>query len=378
MLKQSSLRAALSLVALTAAAACSHEFPAAPSTARPDATAAAPSDNDGAGATYAVIGDMPYGQAKLDSLPLLIALINHDPAVQLVIHVGDIKSGSNSDCSDTYFATIKRLFDTFQDPLVYTIGDNEWTDCHVFSKHNGLYTPTERLQAIRTLFFPVPGQTLGLEPRAVFSQAKNPNHSQYVENVWWSQSDVVFAALNITGSFNDLAPWSGAPLPWLVTPADMPADWANFPSQANEFASRAQADSDLIAQTFATVIQRNARGVVLAFQADMWDPAEQVKDPATFGAGYDAVVRQIGTLAAQFGRPVLLLEGDSHVWRVDTPFTPGSPLFTMHPNTPVAPNVTRLVVDGSSSPTSYTRLTINPARNAQLFTLTRVPLVPGQ
>jgi hypothetical protein len=378
MLKQSSLRAALSLVALTAAAACSHEFPAAPSTARPDATAAAPSDNDGAGATYAVIGDMPYGQAKLDSLPLLIALINHDPAVQLVIHVGDIKSGSNSDCSDTYFATIKRLFDTFQDPLVYTIGDNEWTDCHVFSKHNGLYTPTERLQAIRTLFFPVPGQTLGLEPRAVFSQAKNPNHTQYVENVWWSQSDVVFAALNITGSFNDLAPWSGAPLPWLVTPADMPADWANFPSQANEFASRAQADSDLIAQTFATVIQRNARGVVLAFQADMWDPAEQVKDPATFGAGYDAVVRQIGTLAAQFGRPVLLLEGDSHVWRVDTPFTPGSPLFTMHPNTPVAPNVTRLVVDGSSSPTSYTRLTINPARNAQLFTLTRVPLVPGQ
>jgi len=81
----------------------------------------------------------------------------------------------------------------------------------------------------------------------------------------------------------------------------------------------------------------------------MWDPAERVKDPATFGAGYDAVVRQIGTLAAQFGRPVLLLEGDSHVWRVDTPFTPGSPLFTMHPNTPVAPNVTRLVVDGSSS-----------------------------
>ena len=376
MIKQSSLRAALSLVALTAA--CSHEFPAAPSAARPKATAAAPSATDDAGATYAVIGDMPYGKSKLDSLPQLIALINHDPAVQLVIHVGDIKAGSNSNCSDTYFATIKGLFDTFQDPLVYTIGDNEWTDCHVFSKHNGLYTPTERLQAIRTLFFPVPGQTLGLAPRAVFSQARDPNHSQYVENVWWSQSDVVFAALNITGSFNDLAPWSSAPLPWLVTPADMPADWANFPSQADEFASRTRADSDLIAQTFATATERHARGVVLAFQADMWDPAEQVKDPATFGAGYDAVVRQIGALAAQFGRPVLLLEGDSHVWRVDTPFTPGSPLFTMHPNTPVAPNVTRLVVDGSSSPTSYTRLTINPARNAQLFTLTRVPLVPGQ
>jgi len=188
---------------------------------------------------------------------------------------------------------------------------------------------------------------------------------------------VVFAALNITGSFNDLAPWSSAPLPWLVTPADMPANWASYPSQADEFAARAQANTDLIAQTFATATQRNARGVVLAFQADMWDPAEQVKNPATFNAGYDGLVQQIGTLAAQFGGPVLLLEGDSHVWRVDTPFTPGSPLFAMHANTPVAPNVTRLVVDGSSSPTSYTRLTINPGRKGQLFTLTRVPLVPG-
>jgi hypothetical protein len=375
MTRQSSLGLALSLLALTAA--CSPDAPLGPSTLHPRAVAGATVPEADAGATYAVIGDMPYGKGKLDSMPQLIALINADPAVQFVIHVGDIKAGSSSDCNDAYFATIKGLFDTFADPLVYTIGDNEWTDCHVFSKNNGLYTPTERLQAIRTLFFPVPGQTLGLNPRTVFSQADDPAHSPYVENVWWSQSNVVFAALNITGSFNDLAPWSSAPLPWLVTPADMPADWASSPSQADESAARAQANSDLIAQTFARATQRNARGVVLAFQADMWDPAEQVKNPTTFNAGYDGLVQQIGTLAAQFGRPVLLLEGDSHVWRVDAPFTPGSPLFAMHANTPVAPNVTRLVVDGSSSPTSYTRLTINPARPGQLFSLTRVPLVPG-
>jgi hypothetical protein len=375
MTRQSSLGLALSLLALIAA--CSPDAPSGPTTLHPRAEARATVADADAGATYAVIGDMPYGKGKLDSMPQLTALINADPAVQFVIHVGDIKAGSSSNCNDAYFATIKGLFDTFEDPLVYTIGDNEWTDCHVFSKNTGLYTPTERLQAIRTLFFPVPGQTLGLNPRAVFSQADDPANSRYVENVWWSQSNVVFAALNITGSFNDLAPWSSAPLPWLVTPADMPANWASYPSQADEFAARAQANTDLIAQTFATATQRNARGVVLAFQADMWDPAEQVKNPATFNAGYDGLVQQIGTLAAQFGGPVLLLEGDSHVWRVDTPFTPGSPLFTMHANTPVAPNVTRLVVDGSSSPTSYTRLTINPGRKGQLFTLTRVPLVPG-
>ncbi|MEP6574237.1 MAG: metallophosphoesterase [Gemmatimonadota bacterium] len=367
---------AVSLAVL--AAACNNDDPAAPDSLRPVvATAASASDKDGS-FSYAVIGDMPYGQGKLDSLPMLISLINSDPAVSQVIHVGDIKAGSNTSCTNDYFNNIRRLFDTFQDALVYTPGDNEWTDCHAFSKNNGLFTPTERLQAVRSRFIPVPGRTLGMHPRQVFTQAADPANSQYVENVWWTQGNVVFAAANITGSFNDLAPWSSAPLPWLTTPADMPATWPDFPSQAAEFAARAQANTAWISQAFATATNRNARGVVLAFQADMWDPAEQVKNPATFAAGYDALVQQIGSLAAQFGRPVLILEGDSHVWRVDAPFTPGDPFYTLHANTPVAPNVTRLVVDGSASPTSYTRLSVNPATASQLFTLIRVPLVPGQ
>ena len=92
--------------------------------------------------------------------------------------------------------------------------------------------------------------------------------------------------------------------------------------------------------------------------------------------GYDALVIQIGNLAAKYGKPVLLIEGDSHVFRVDTPFTPSSPLFGLHPNTPVAPNVTRLVVNGSSSRTEYVRLTINPnaKKGTSPFTFIEVPL----
>ena len=72
---------------------------------------------------------------------------------------------------------------------------------------------------------------------------------------------------------------------------------------------------------------------------------------------------------------MLLLEGDSHVFRVDHPFTPASPLFGLHPNTPVAPNVTRLVVNGSAGRTEYVRLTINPkARDGNVFTFVEVPL----
>ena len=60
-----------------------------------------------------------------------------------------------------------------------------------------------------------------------------------------------------------------------------------------------------------------------------------------------------------------------------TAISPSAALFSdLHPVTPDAPNVIRHVVDGSGSPSSYTRLTINPGRGKDLFTLTRVPLAP--
>src|SRR5262245_850790 len=79
-------------------------------------------DNNGH-VTYAVIGDFPYGPEKRAEMPALIAKINADPEVERVVHLGDIKAGSNADCSDAYFADIRAQFDTFDDPLVYTPGD---------------------------------------------------------------------------------------------------------------------------------------------------------------------------------------------------------------------------------------------------------------
>ena len=296
------------------------------------------------GFSYAVIGDRPYTAVKLAEMPSLIAQINADPAVSLVIHVGDIEAGSKTGCLDTYFSSIKDLFDTFDDPFVYTPGDNEWTDCHQYIKSNGLDTPTERLQAIRTLFFPTPGQTLGLHPRHVADTASDPDNSDYIENVTWTQGDVVFAVVNIQGSNNDLAPWSLDPA------TDMPANYLDFPSQADEYAARAKADSTWIAQAFARATRTNARGLVLAFQADMWDPAEPT------WSGFDQLVEQIGTLAAGLRpAPSCCLEGDSHVGGSTRRLPPGLSLprptrcsRRCHPTTPVAPNVTRHVVDAAA------------------------------
>ena len=79
--------------------------------------------------TMAVIGDVPYGSAQEASFGQLIEAVNADPQVREVIHLGDIKSGSTT-CTDERFAAVAAAFDTFKDPLLYTPGDNEWTDCH--------------------------------------------------------------------------------------------------------------------------------------------------------------------------------------------------------------------------------------------------------
>src|SRR5262245_57483294 len=92
--------------------------------------------------TLAVVGDMPYGDAKVAAFPGFIDFVNLDPKVDLFVHLGDIKSGSSL-CTDQYFADVRAQLDRIGDPVVYTPGDNEWTDCH--RANNGNYKPTERL-----------------------------------------------------------------------------------------------------------------------------------------------------------------------------------------------------------------------------------------
>jgi len=239
--------------------------------------------------TLAVIGDNPYGAAKLAEFPTLVNRINTDPAVSLVAHLGDIKSGSTV-CSDAYLTKVRALFDTFEDPFVYTPGDNEWTDCH--RTNNGAYFPPERLDAVRRTFFPVPVQTLGAIKKQVLTQASRPGFSSFVENAMWTQSQVVFATLDLPGSNNDHAPWTN------VTPEQAA-------QQPAEYTGRTRADLVWMYEAFATAFRQNAKAVVLMVQSDMWDPAESDL------TGYDTLLRPMAALAQAFGRPVLLLKGDS-------------------------------------------------------------------
>ena len=279
--------------------------------------------------TLAVIGDTPYGAAQADRFPELVEDVNDDPKVDLVLHVGDIKNGS-SRCDDSYFARIAGYLDTFKDPVVYTPGDNEWTDCH--RTNNGGYVPTERLAAVRETFFGQPGTTIGGRKKRVAAQDGFP------ENTLWAQSGVVFAAVHVVGSDNGLAPWFGGA-----------ETEAQRQERLAEVEARTAAALAWIDAAFDRAEGQDAAGVLLAMQADT--------EIGGGGGGYAEIRERIAERAAAFGGPALLLQGDSHRYLVDRPFAE-------------APNLVRVVVEGETVD-EWLRLTVDPKADA-VFTWARV------
>jgi hypothetical protein len=345
---------------------------------------AAKEKRDDGSLTLAVYGDSPYGTTptdtrQTDATPAFIDTVNADPDVSGVVHVGDIHSGQQF-CTEAYDRTVAQLWTGFDDSVVYTPGDNEWSDCHKTAEGghvrvNGAPVdyadgnPVANLDLVRSLFFPRAGRTLGNGNLEVQSQARHadpahPGDSAYVENVMWSRKGVLFVTVNIPGgSNNDADPWYGA--------AETPAEQAQ---QAAEVSARTGADLRWLDAAFARAADEDARGVVIVSQADMWDPEK--------GAGhltnYEPFVSSVATHTTALGKPVLMFNGDSHVYRSENPLVQGAPCVTegsagevpcpvddwaSHPSYDV-PNFHRVVVHGSTFPLEWLKLTVHTKSQA--------------
>lgn len=298
--------------------------------------------------TYAVIGDTPYGAPQLANFPNDVAEINGDPDVRLVMHLGDIKNGS-SECATPYFEQIRADFDGFSDPLVYTPGDNEWTDCH--RANNGGYWPAgpvfngdsrpARLGEIHRIFFDHPGWTLGQHPIHVETQGGN-----YVENVTWDQSGIQLGDLNVPGSNNDWLPWFGQP---------------QTKSQIDEVNGRTHADLVWMDRLFDRARDEHAKAVAIGIQADMWDPAIE-GDPTQYDH-FQPIVQELARQSLRFRGPVLLLNGDSHAFIDDYPLAdPSRPQNkSIYGIGQDVPNLRRITVNGSTTPChEWLKLTADP------------------
>ena len=356
--------------------------------------AAAASSSDRGALTLAVYGDAPYGTTPTDNAeflatPAFINSINADRRVSLVAHVGDIHSGKQF-CTQQYDQSIANLWQQYQDPLVYTPGDNEWSDCHKAAQGGGKYNattgqidyvtdpatgqpvdyaggdPAANLNLVRSLFFPQTGRTLGGGNMHVLSQAQvydrdHPSDRQFVENVIFERHDTLFVTLNLPGgSNNDADIWYGAPT--------MSA------AQSQEIAERTGADLRWLDRAFAQARGDRVGSVVILEQADMWDLDGNTTAHVT---GYEPFVASIASHTTAFGKPVLLINGDSHVYRSDNPLSPSAGCTTeaagggetgcaseafAHPGYDVA-NFHRIVVHGSTFPLEWLKLTVNPEAN---------------
>ena len=307
--------------------------------------------------TLAVFGDLPYTPAQIANFDMLPTAVNADPDISRAIHLGDIKSGSTR-CDDATYLSVRATFDKFHDPLVFVPGDNEWTDCH--RVNNGGYLPTERLAFERSVFFPTPGRTLGINSRRVSVQ-KTGDVVSFPEHVRWQQGDVTFVTLNVPGSNNDLVPWLGA---W-STPFYKAV-------QADEVATRTDAVLRWIDRAFAEARDEDSAGVAIAIQADLWDPL----NPPSAYTGYTKIVQSIATHSRAFKKPVLLMNGDSHIFGVDHPLAdPTTALNVQYGITSPVPNLTRMTVQGSTTlPSSWVKVTIDEDSPA-LFSFEEVPIL---
>lgn len=234
---------------------------------------------------FLATGDVPYSQDQEVQYRRLLKQSEREDFAFLM-HVGDIKSGG-SPCSDDEFVKIRDLFRAYPKPVVYTPGDNEWTDCHGVGSD-----PIERLGKLRELFFK-DRKTLRLEKLNAMSQSRDPKFATYVENYRFSKSGIPFIVTHVVGSGNNYR--------------------VDHPPSMEEFKSRNAANLAFLKQSFAEAIANDAPGVVVVIHANP-------KFETGIGEGFKDFLASMRGFLAEYRNPVVCIHGDSHYYRIDKPF----------------------------------------------------------
>jgi len=254
---------------------------------------------------FVALGDMPYATRDIPAYEDLIQAINGTGA-RFSVHVGDTKNGSDP-CGEAWNKRVMGWFQMFDNPLIYTPGDNEWTDCH---RADPKLDTREELGRLRQFFFATP-MSLGQKPMPLMRQS-----AAYPENAAWVMENIRFATLHVIGSFN------------------------NKGRDPEEYEARNAANIAWLEKTFADATVANNRAVALFLQADMWYVIDRKRGS---NEGMGPTQAALERLTRQFQKPVLVVYGDSHTCLVQWAppgFGPG--------NAPI-PNMLRVMVPGEDT-----------------------------
>jgi hypothetical protein len=227
------------------------------------ACAAQPPLPPDAAIVFGVLGDAPYNEGEVERLDAVIERMNAEP-LAFAVHVGDIGSSTQAQaCGDAWLAARKAQFARIRHPFVLIPGDNEWSNCR---------RPLERLRAWRTLF--CHGETI---PR--FSR----QGGEYCEHLRWEAGGWVFVTVNVPGHDNNIrhpeaGPRMQAVLAWLDEAAALAA---------------------------------NGKGLVVLMQANPFLTVPR--------DGFGPLRRRLEVLAGRSPGRVLLIHGDTHLYRDDEP-----------------------------------------------------------
>ena len=235
---------------------------------------------------FALIGDQQYTPVQEKLFENTIDAMNGEK-LQFIVHDGDIKNGQAA-CDDATFARRLQTFNRSVNPFILTPGDNDWTDCE--RPRAGGMDQLERLAKVRALFFPAPGRTLGKRQLPVLSQSQTPGFEPFVENLMWSNGQVLFATLHVVGTNNNAA---------------HPA----------EFGPRNKANLFWLRAAFAVAKQQKFRAVMLIMQANpRFDDKKRKPDD-----GFTDTLAALERETIPFPGQVVLVHGDSHYFRIDKP-----------------------------------------------------------
>ncbi len=245
---------------------------------------------------FLVFGDMPYTPVDeaLLSAPdgQLYQAVQQTPHL-FVAHVGDMKSGATP-CTDELLQGNYAMLDALSEkPLVYTPGDNDWTDCDRKTL-NPTFDELERLAFVRSQF-----------ATAQLPLANYSRQPEQPENQAWRIDDVQYVTLHVVGTNNARAQVFSSNAQTALAQTQkrdaLNKHWLaqHTAGQAKEVGSDALAPAAVVIFIQADIYQHNNYGPACSAQKQ------------TLCDGLNQYQVLFDELAKQSDIPVLLVHGDT-------------------------------------------------------------------